>query len=175
MRDWIEEELELLTAVVDRPSELEEDKMAGPIADLELKPPLCVSESSCIQQALDAMREHRTGSVLVTAGGLLVGIFTERDLMMKVVGLVNDLRGTPVSQVMTADPVCLQRHDAIIYVMNNMHIGHFRHIPIVDDLGRPEGVVSIRDLMDFLLADQRALVANVTCEPFRGQPTRESA
>src|SRR5690349_19973694 len=102
-----------------------------------LKQPLRVARSLPIRQAEDLMNERGIGCVLVVEDGLLSGIFTERDVLTKVLPVVRDLDNTPVGVVMTPDPECLTLDDAIAYALNRMSDGGFRHIPLVDADGRP--------------------------------------
>lgn len=97
--------------------------------------------------AADAIRRmHETGvdCVLVTEGGRLVGIFTDRDAVLKVAG--REPGPCPMREVMTPDPVLLRHDDPIAVAIHKMAIGGFRHIPIVDDGWLPTGVVSARDV-----------------------------
>jgi len=113
-----------------------------------LKPPVSVGLSASIREAVDVMNLHRVGCVLVVAQRRLVGIFTERDVLRKVVTRGSDLDATPVGAVMTANPECLTLDDGIGYALNIMHDGGFRRIPLVDDNCLPTGVVTMRNIVD---------------------------
>ena len=97
------------------------------------------------------MNEHRIGCVLVVEAGRLVGIFTERDVLTKVVTAGRDIDTTPVGEVMTRDPECLTLDDGIAYALNMMSVGGFRHIPLVDADGYPTGMVAMRDIVDYIV------------------------
>src|SRR5207247_2463957 len=84
------------------------------------------------------MREHRIGCVLVVEGERLVGIVTERDFIMK---LGQADAGRPLSDFMTPDPEVLSPDDPIVYALNKMSVGGFRHVPLVDEARRPVGDV----------------------------------
>ena len=84
---------------------------------------------------------------LVADGGNLVGIFTDRDAVLKVAGL--PLRSRPIAELMTRDPVVLRHDDTVAVAIHKMAVGGFRHIPIVED-GRPIGIVSARDVFGHL-------------------------
>jgi CBS domain-containing protein len=86
---------------------------------------------------------------LVVSNGTLVGIFTERDVFMKVAGQPTDLEHTAINELMTVDPVTLPAEAAVAFALNKMVIEGFRHIPLVDDRNRPVAVVSIHDLIDY--------------------------
>lgn len=100
----------------------------------------------------DAIRHmHTTGTdcLLVCEGGMVVGIFTDRDAVVKAadkrLGLYR------VQDFMTPDPVVLRHDDTLAIAIHKMAVGGFRHIPIVED-GRPIGVVSAADVFRHLVA-----------------------
>jgi CBS domain-containing protein len=84
---------------------------------------------------------------LVTHDGRLVGIFTDRDAVVKAAG--RRLETFQVGDFMTPDPVVLRHDDPIAVAIHKMAVGGFRHIPIVED-GRPTGVVTARDVFHHL-------------------------
>ncbi len=79
----------------------------------------------------------------------MAGIFSERDLLTKVGERYNEVKSRPVSDFMTADPETLGPDATVAFALNRMDVGDFRHIPIVRE-GRPESVVSVRDLLCYL-------------------------
>jgi CBS domain-containing protein len=92
------------------------------------------------------MVEHNIGAVPVLQDGQLIGIFSERDLMSRVVVKGKDLAHTPVSQVMTEDPLTVAPDDQLETCMTLMKRHGFRHLPVC--LGRElKGVVSLRDIL----------------------------
>jgi CBS domain-containing protein len=104
-----------------------------------------------VLEAIGLMQEGRVGCVLVVLGGRLMGIFTERDVLIHVVGRSVDAVKTPVRRLMTADPEYLRPTDSIAYALNAMSLGGYRHIPLVDDARRPVGVISVRDVINYLV------------------------
>lgn len=104
-----------------------------------------------VQGAVKTLRETHIGSLVVVEGLKVVGIFTERDFLEKVALQDIDLRETHVSAYMTPNPVCVQKHETIGTVINKMREGRFRHIVIVDGYGNLEKVVSLREIMDYLM------------------------
>lgn len=93
----------------------------------------------------------------------LVGILTERDILKKVIGQL-DL-DSPVGEIMTPNPETVGMDDGIAYALNKMHIGGYRHIPVLDRQDRPVGVVSMRDVVKFIVSQFPAAVLNVPPEP----------
>jgi CBS domain-containing protein len=102
-----------------------------------------------VSEAVQEMNRRKIGSVLVMEGGVLVGIFTERDVLMRVVAADRDPKTTPVAHVMTRSPVTIHSSMTIEEVMD-MHSGkHFRHLPVVEN-GRVIGMISVRDILRWL-------------------------
>lgn len=134
-----------------------------PIRELEPHDPICVDPATPLRDATTAMNDARIGCVLVTEGDRLVGILTERDILKKVLGQL-DL-DSPVERIMTPNPETVGMDDSIACALNKMHIGGYRHIPVLDRQGRPVGIVSMRDFVKFIVSLFPAAVLNVPPEP----------
>lgn len=107
--------------------------------------PLTMRPTAHVKHACQKMHEARVGSVLVTdEHGRLVGIFTGRDAVCRVVAAGKDAEATALADVMTPDPASLPPETTAIEALRLMWDGGFRHIPIVD-LGKVVGVVSRGD------------------------------
>ncbi|MDE2322044.1 MAG: CBS domain-containing protein [candidate division NC10 bacterium] len=137
--------------------------LTEPIRELELREPICIHPESAVREAITGMNGARVGCVLVTEGDRLIGILTERDILKKVVGQL-DL-DSPAKQIMTPNPETVGMDDGIAYALNKMHTGGYRHIPVLDRHGRPVGVVSIRDVVKYIVSLFPAAVLNVPPEP----------
>jgi CBS domain-containing protein len=114
---------------------------------LQIGAPEIVEATAVVDEAIRRMHDKGIDCVLVVEGGRLVGIFTDRDAVLKVAG--TKAGSQPISTVMTHDPVVLRHNETIAVALNKMAVGGFRHIPIVDD-GRPTGVVTARDVFHHL-------------------------
>ena len=114
---------------------------------LEVAAPEIVEVTADVDEAIRRMHDKGIDCVLVVEGGRLVGIFTDRDAVLKVAGTKAGRQ--PISAVMTHDPVVLRHNETIAVALNKMAVGGFRHIPIVED-GRPTGLVSARDVFRHL-------------------------
>jgi CBS domain-containing protein len=136
---------------------------------------LVLDEQTTLEDALREMREHRQGCILVTRDGKLSGIFTERDVLMKVVGTSIDLARTPIRPYMTRDPVRLPEDAIVAYALNKMCVEGFRHVPLTDAEGRPVGVVSMRDIIEYLSGFFPKDVLNLPPVPTSGFRNREGA
>ena len=111
---------------------------------------------------------------MITKNGKLAGIITERDILNKVIGKMDDFRKRPVTDAMTPDPLRLMPGDMIAYVMNNMHVGGYRHVPIVNEKDEPISIISIKDVMTFILDYFPEDITNIVGEPYRGPVHAES-
>jgi CBS domain-containing protein len=112
---------------------------------------ISVPEDTPLDAAIRTMRERRIGCLLVTnPAGKLTGIFTERDLLYKVAGKVEDLAAHPVSRYMTHDPEVIRGDQLLASALQRMMVGDLRHLPLVDEQGRPEKILSSRDIIDYV-------------------------
>jgi CBS domain-containing protein len=122
---------------------------------LPTRRPLVFSERHTVSEAMRAMRGERRGVVVVTADGTpnsrIAGIFTERDVLFRVVDCGRNPADLLLSEVMTRDPECLGDEESIARVLHMMSVGGFRHVPVVDAEKRPRFVVSVRDVVQFLV------------------------
>lgn len=105
-----------------------------------------VAPEATVLQAVQLMNHHRIGAVLVKRGDRLLGIFTERDLLQRVVGEQRDPAATPVSEVMTADVACGQASTSLEEARAVMKNRRVRHLPILSERGEVLGLVSLGDL-----------------------------
>lgn len=147
-----------------------------PIRELAtLRPAICLSPKSTVRSAIERMNGGGVGCVLVEQEGQLAGIFTERDVLTKIVGTTLDIDRTLVEAVMTRDPEALSVDDRVSYALNKMSVGGFRHIPLVDDDGHPLGVVSMRNVVDYMVDLFRTEVLNLPPSPHNLSRAREGA
>jgi CBS domain-containing protein len=151
-----------------------------PISVLRARKPLVLSMESTVTEAMRAMQREHCGCVLVTDDGTadskINGIFTERDVLLRIVDRGRNPAQLPLSEVMTPDPETLSVRSAVAYALNKMSVGGFRHIPVVDDELRPAFVVSVRDVVEFLVAAFPREVLNLPPEEgVKPQRAREGA
>ena len=97
--------------------------------------PLVVPPTHSVAEAVEAMRRQSVGCVLVCEGERIRGIFTERDLLRRVLAVGKPL-STPVGLCMTPDPVTVHRKESIASAVRRMTEGGYRHLPVVDESGR---------------------------------------
>jgi CBS domain-containing protein len=126
--------------------------LSASIGSIGLKDPLTIAPEATLQECLELLQKRRVGSILVTdKDGKLVGIFTERDLLLKVMGKVSDLTKYLVKDYMTKDPVKELPDASLAFALSVMSHGGFRHVPIVDEDNIPIGIVSVKDVVDFFV------------------------
>jgi CBS domain-containing protein len=150
MDEPIEEELAIVAerTAQKRGPVFDQDTLQQPISRLSPRTPLSVGLDATLEDAVRIMREARVGCVLVIdAGGYLAGIITERDLLLR---LEDADLSRNIRPYMTPDPEALQESDPIAFALNLMSVGGFRHVPLVDDLGHAVGVVSVKDVVNYL-------------------------
>ncbi len=128
------------------------------------QPPLVVDHETSVAATVDRMRSADHECALVTRDGDLVGIFTERDVLNKVVGEPNTLTQC-VSALMTLDPSCLTESDSIADAATRMHSGGYRHIPILNDAGMPIGLVRHKDMIAYLVENFADRTLNLPPDP----------
>jgi CBS domain-containing protein len=120
------------------------------LSEVVSQPPLVVNAATTLGDTVALMQRERRACVLIERNGTLAGIFTERDILMKVVGHAIDLEHTPISMCMTPDPFTLPADANVAFALSKMVLEGFRHIPLVDDDGLPTAVVSMRNLIEYL-------------------------
>jgi len=102
--------------------------------------------SATVREAAHRMREREVGAVLITAAGALEGIFTERDVLMRVVASDRDPDRTRLGEVMTRNPDTIDAGDLAVTALSRMSERGYRHLPVTRD-GRLVGIVSRRDFL----------------------------
>ena len=118
-----------------------------PVLDLlEQQQVHCVDRDKSVLETAKRMSEWKVGAVIVLDAGRLVGIFTERDLMTRVVSPGLSPAATPVERVMTPNPVVVDAHATVEQCLRIMQQANCRHLPVVSG-GSLVGILSMRDLL----------------------------
>ena len=114
------------------------------------------SQDTAVVTALATMQYKHFSSVIITRSGRkdspVIGIFTERDVVARVIDRTGDLELLPLSDVMTPDPMTGTQDSTLAWLLNYMSIEGMRHIPIVDADHHPLYVISVRDIVTFLVS-----------------------
>ena len=151
-----------------------------PVSVLRAHEPLIFSMTATVTVAMRAMKRDHCGCVVVTDDGTpdskVTGIFTERDVLFRIVDQGRNPAQLPLAEVMTPDPDTLSVRSSVAYALNKMSVGGFRHIPIVDAEYRPAFVVSVRNVVEFLVESFPREVLNLPpVEGVKPQRAREGA
>ena len=142
---------DLRTVDIPSPGTAFEAKLVDvPLSEVHPHLPLTIDAGASAADAVTRMRDAGAGCLVVIGDGALVGVLSERDLVMKAVDGAPDLSQLKVGDLMTPDPVVLRADDSVAVAINKMAVGGFRHIPLVND-GQPTGIVSARDLFKYIL------------------------
>jgi len=117
--------------------------------------PVTAPKSVTVLEAARTMQQHNVGALLVVDGTRLVGIFTERDALFRVLAEGRNPQTTRLADVMTWQPQTIHPDEPFLHALRVMHKGRFRHLPVVE-FDRPLGMVSVRDALDDDLYDLHA-------------------
>ncbi len=130
------------------------------LGNLPVSHPAWVPRGTSLEETLRLMRQEGVGCVLVCEGERLVGIFTERDVLNKLIG-----RGIsehePVDRYMTSGPASLTPDHTLGDAVRLMTERGYRHIPILDDKGRRSGLIAARDIVNYIAEHFPAEVVNL--------------
>lgn len=138
-----------------------------PIRDLHYHPPLCLQRTAKLAAAVKLMQQHSVGAVMIQEGERLIGILSERDILRKVLGTDVNLNEVTVEKYMTRNPEVLKLDDVIAYAIHRMHVGGFRHVPLVDNEHRPVGIVSVKDVNDYIVSVIAQQILTLPPDPHR--------
>jgi len=141
---------------------------------LPLRPPAMVERRASLKETVEAIKSKHLGCALVCEGGKLVGLFTERDLLNKVIGESAGY-ADPVEKFMTPDPAKLSLDDSAEAAMRLMQEGDYRTIPLVDAQGNAAGVVTVRDLITYLAEHFPKEALNLPPDPHQEMDRAEGA
>lgn len=144
------------------------------VRKLNPTPPRALDESVTVADAVELMRAEKVGCLLVTRMGELTGIFTERDLLSRVLAVSKPM-STRLASAMTRGPVSVAENDPIRTAVLRMQSGGYRHLPVVDEGNRPVGVLSAKRIVHYLVEHFPSTVYNQPPDPQAYPPSREGA
>lgn len=144
------------------------------VSDLDIKPAVTIPEDAAVRDAVAAMKRARTGCVIVEQAGRLSGIFTERDLLKRVIGRGGD-PGARIPSVMTAQPASTTADESIADALQKMVRGGYRHLPVVDKRGCVMGRISVREIVRYMVEHFPREVYNLPPRPNQPQTAPEGA
>lgn len=111
--------------------------------------PVCAAAETPLRDVLEMLQKHGSGPALICRGAVLVGIFTEHDMLQ----LVAEGRSLdePVERFMTRNPTTIKPTDSLAAAIRMMSVGGYRQLPVVDDQGRPRGLVKVKGIVHYLV------------------------
>lgn len=125
--------------------------MSAPISELVTGDDLLVTATTdTLDKVVKIFQEQKKNCVLVYKKAKLVGILSNRDILWKVVGKYRDLSKVKVEDVMTPNPEYVTPDDPIAFAVNKMAMGGFRHVPVIQEDGKPVSIILIKDVLDYL-------------------------
>jgi CBS domain-containing protein len=139
---------------------LDSSVLEHPVRSLHRKEAVRVAADDDLLDTVRRMVEKRQGCAIVVEEGRVVGIFTERDALSRVLAEGMAAADVKVRDVMTADPARLSLDDTIGHALHQMTLGGYRHVPVVDRDGESAGVISQREAVQFLVGFFPAEVIN---------------
>ncbi len=131
-------------------SPLERALLTDRIKLFQGRQPLIVSATISVREVLRLMVDNKVGCVAIVEKGKLAGIFTERDVLLKIGVRAAELGSHPVSEFMTAKVESLPPTAKIAFAVHRMDLGGYRHIPLTNPEGEPTGIFSVRDILAYL-------------------------
>lgn len=142
--------MDLRTLDVPETSQVESDSaLLDTLGGLRIGKAATVTASATVREALAVLAAEPGGGLVVLDGAGVAGVFTERDVLKKIIGGEGRL-DLPVREFMTPDPVVLRDSDTVQMALNKMGDGGFRHIPLVAD-GRLKGMVTGREVLGWIM------------------------
>jgi CBS domain-containing protein len=144
------------------------------VAELDPAPGVRVSAKTTVRETVALMQQSRSGCALVCDGTRLMGIFTEQDYLRRVVGSGRGADG-PVSECMSSNPATICVTDSIATLVQRIHKGRYRRLPVLNERGELVGCVTVRDLVHHLAEHFPAAVYNLAPVSKPMQQHREGA
>jgi CBS domain-containing protein len=139
---------------------VEETLRVEPIRSLRLTDPVRVEPGTSLADTIRAMRSRPCGCALICENRRAIGIFTERDVLNKILGSAVDY-DRPIRDFMTPDPKSLRAQDTIGAAPKLMTEQSYRHIPLVDEQGQEAGMVCAHNIVEFIAEHFPAEVVNL--------------
>ena len=141
--------------------DLEQDLVHRPLEELMVGRYVAVPPDLPVRETVRRLLDSGYHCAFVVADGIISGIFTERDILLKLAHCFSEYADEPISRFMTPQPSTLGRKNPVAFGLNRMMVGGYRHIPIVDD-GAPVGVVSIRHVLSYLVENFGEVLAGTS-------------
>lgn len=166
--DQFDDELQRMNELIDGGKiALTDESLKISIEALNLRKAVTVALGTSMQDCLNVMAARHIGCLLVVDGKKLSGIFTERDVLLKIAGQDLTLAQEKIDDFMTPNPVAFKATDTIEMALRQMHKGAYRHVAVVNGGYEPIAVLSVRDIVDYIIEFFPQDVLNLPPHPIR--------
>jgi CBS domain-containing protein len=129
---------------------VERGLLSDTVSSLSPQRPVVATPQTPLREVLRLMAQHRIGCVLIVEQGRPVGVFSERDALLRVNTRAREWAERPIAEFMTPGPQTLTEDARLVFAVHQMDLGGYRHLPIVNRAGELRGVISVRDLLRYL-------------------------
>jgi CBS domain-containing protein len=153
--DTCEECLQPLTDVEPAAAPPSHEILYNQVRVLKPAPPLYVAPGGTVREAIRTMVDHRIGCVLIGDAEHSEGVFSERDVLMKITNDPAASADLPITEFMTPNPETVALDDDIAIALHKMDVGGYRHLPVTEN-ERIVGIISVRDILK-LVVEEAAL------------------
>ena len=150
--------------VSSRARKMERSLRVVEVLDLELEPVLVLDRTTNTADAIREMRSRGLGYALITDNDELIGIFTEKDVLLSVLGNESTIE-LPVTECMTLQPTCVRGTDTVGHVIVLMHEHGYRQIPVIEDGSKVSGCVRHKDIAEYLVNHFADHILNLPPDP----------
>jgi CBS domain-containing protein len=120
------------------------------VRQLSYQAPLCLSVDTPVGEAVLMMKSDDQNAVIVMGEGRVAGIFTERDVMLRIEHQNSNWRDAAIGTLMTENPVCISSDSTLGQALQLMRKGPYRHLPMTEADGKVLAVISIRMIISFI-------------------------
>ena len=138
-----------------------------PIIGLTLRHHPTVQSGTTLQTVIKILRDEKVGCVMVEKDSRIIGVMTERDFLLRAIAKELDMTTVTIDDYMTKNPETLHPDDPISYALNKMHVFGIRHIPIVEESGTIQGMISVKDIISHIGNYFGEEIVNLPPEPAR--------
>ena len=155
-----------LNPLIHRFGAVETQFLAQAVEVLDPPPPITLLQTVSVREAVQCLQKNKIGCVLaVDDDGRLTGVFSERDVVSRVILKDIDIDKLSLADVMTKNPRTEKITTTVAFILQQMSDGGFRHLPLMDEDDYPIGIVSVKDVLDFIKLE---LISQLIKSEFRG-------
>lgn len=129
------------------------------VGRLPLSEAVCAAPDQSVREAVAQMQKERRGCLLICEDKKLTGIFTERDLLRRILAERRSL-ATPLRECMTPNPVSVNLQECVGAALRRMEEGGYRHLPVVNGHQEPVGILSVKKIVRYLVEHFPSVVYN---------------